>query len=940
MRMRPNPATGYPGRSYRFYTGKPVYQFGYGLSYSSHSYEFEAEAATSIYLNNSSSPQATSNDPSTLSYDIASLGFNTCGELKFSATVGVKNHGPMPGNHPVLLFSRWPSTEHGRPMKQLVGFQSVYLEAGESTKVEFSLSASNFGQSLLSIYVYIVVVFDSQHIAAERMGTRGLILSSALLLLLLAQPLLVFAATPPFACDPANPSTPTFGFCQKTLPVDNRANDLISRLTLEEKIQQLGDIAPAIPRLGLPNYKWWSEALHGVSGWGRGIRFNGTITAATSFPQVILSAASFNPDLWYRIGQAIGVEARAINNVGQAEGLTFWSPNVNIFRDPRWGRGQETPGEDPLTASKYAVAFVRGLQGDSPTGERRSEQLMTSACCKHYTAYDLENWKGNSRFTFNALELLSALFPAQVTAQDMEDTYQPPFKSCVQEGRATCVMCSYNRVNGVPTCADFDLLTQQARKSWVNLIYGAIGYAKSPEEAVADVLKSGMDLECGDFVQKHGGSAVKQGILSQGDIDRALFNILSLRIRLGHFNGNPLQLPAGDIPPSQVCSKEHQDLALEAAKAGIVLLKNAANLLPLAKSKVTSLGVIGPNANVGYQLMGNYNGPPCKGITPLGELRNYVGDTRFEQGCNDVACNATAINAVIQLARSVDQVVVFMGLDQNQERESLDRIDLVLPGFQDKIITKAAKYAKRPIVLVLLTGGPVDITFAKNDPRMGAILWAGYPGESGALAIAQVLFGEHNPGGRLPVTWYPQEFTSVPMTDMRMRADPATGYPGRSYRFYTGKPVYEFGHGISFTSYSYEFEAEAVTSIYLNSSLAPRATADSDILSYDIASLGSDTCRHLKFSATVGVKNQGSMAGKHPVLLFSRWSSSEHGRPLKQLVGFQSVHLEAGESTRVVFPLSPCEHLSRAIDDGTRVLDKGSHYLVVGQKEHEIRFIS
>ncbi|RRT63635.1 hypothetical protein B296_00041642 [Ensete ventricosum] len=740
------------------------------------------------------------------------------------------------------------------------------------------------------------------------MGTRGLILSSALLLLLLAQPLLVFAATPPFACDPANPSTPTFGFCQKTLPVDKRANDLISRLTLEEKIQQLGDIAPAIPRLGLPNYKWWSEALHGVSGWGRGIRFNGTITAATSFPQVILSAASFNPDLWYRIGQAIGVEARAINNVGQAEGLTFWSPNVNIFRDPRWGRGQETPGEDPLTASKYAVAFVRGLQGDSPTGERRSEQLMTSACCKHYTAYDLENWKGNSRFTFNALVS---------TRKSSAFLLPQPHGSYVRSSSAQrFVSCS------------------------VNLIYGAIGYAKSPEEAVADVLKSGMDLECGDFVQKHGGSAVKQGILSQGDIDRALFNILSLRIRLGHFNGNPLQLPAGDIPPSQVCSKEHQDLALEAAKDGIVLLKNAANLLPLAKSKVTSLGVIGPNANVGYQLMGNYNGPPCKGITPLGELRNYVGDTRFEQGCNDVACNATAINAVIQLARSVDQVVVFMGLDQDQERESLDRIDLVLPGLQDKIITKAAKYAKRPIVLVLLTGGPVDITFAKNDPRMGAILWAGYPGESGALAIAQVLFGEHNPGGRLPVTWYPQEFTRVPMTDMRMRADPATGYPGRSYRFYTGKPVYEFGHGISFTSYSYEFEAEAVTSIYLNTSLAPRATADSDILSYDIASLGSDTCRYLKFSATVGVKNQGSMAGKHPVLLFSRWSSSEHGRPLKQLVGFQSVHLEAGESTRVVFPLSPCEHLSRAIDDGTRVLDKGSHYLVVGQKEHEIRFIS
>lgn len=257
---------------------------------------------------------------------------------------------------------------------------------------------------------------------------------------------------------------------------------------------------------------------------------------------------------------------------------------------------------------------------------------------------------------------------------------------------------------------------------------------------------SGMDLDCSDFVQKHAGSAVQQGILSQGDIDRALFNILSLRIRLGHFNGNPLQLPAGNIPPSQVCSKEHHDLALEAAKAGIVLLKNAANLLPLARSKVTSLGVIGPSANNGYLLVGNYNGPPCTGSTPLGELRNYVNDTRFVQGCNKVACDAATINEVILLARSVDQVVLFMGLDQDHEREGLDRIDLVLPGLQRSVITKAAKYAKRPVILVLLTGGPVDITFAKNDPRIGAILWAGYPGEAGALAIAQVLFGEHNPG--------------------------------------------------------------------------------------------------------------------------------------------------------------------------------------------------
>ncbi|RZS28806.1 hypothetical protein BHM03_00062455 [Ensete ventricosum] len=211
------------------------------------------------------------------------------------------------------------------------------------------------------------------------MGTRGLIFSSALLLLLLAQPVLVISATPPFACNPASSSTPTFGFCNTTLPIDKRVNDLISRLTLEEKIQQLDHKAAEIPRLGVPKYNWWSEALHGLA-WG--VHFDPIIPGATSFPQVILTAASFNPDLWYR-------------------GLTFWSPNVNIFRDPRWGRGQETPGEDPITASKYAVAFVRGLQGDTATGGR-SGQLMASSCCKHFTAYDLDRWNGSVRYNFDA----------------------------------------------------------------------------------------------------------------------------------------------------------------------------------------------------------------------------------------------------------------------------------------------------------------------------------------------------------------------------------------------------------------------------------------------------------------------------------------------------------------------------------------------------------
>ncbi|KAJ8500949.1 hypothetical protein OPV22_011501 [Ensete ventricosum] len=775
------------------------------------------------------------------------------------------------------------------------------------------------------------------------MGTRGLIFSGALLLLLVARTVLVISATPPFACDPANPSTRNLGFCQTTLPIDKRVSDLISRLTLEEKIQQLDDQAPEIPRLGVPKYNWWSEALHGLSNWGHGMHFSGrTIPGATSFPQVILTAASFNPDLWYRIGQAIGVEARALYNAGQADGLTLWSPNVNIFRDPRWGRGQETPGEDPTTASKYAVSFVRGLQGDSPTGGR-SGQLMTSACCKHLTAYDLDRWKGTVRYTFDA----------RVTAQDMEDTFQPPFRSCVQDGRASCIMCSYNRVNGVPTCADYNLLTKQVKKTWgldgyiasdcaaVDFIFGASHYAKTLEEAVSYALKAGVDINCGKVMNQHVGSAIQKGNISESDIDKALFNAFSLRMKLGLFNGNPQKLPSGNIPPNQVCSTEHKNLALRAAQDGIVLLKNTDNTLPLAKSKVTSLGVIGPNADAPPSLMGNYNGPPCEVITPLKALQSSIKNTRFLAGCNIVACNVTKIPEVVELASSVDYVIMFMGLDQNQEREDLDRTDLVLPGMQQTLISKVAEAAKKPIILVLLSGGPLDITFAKGDPRIGAILWAGYPGEAGGSAISSIIFGEHNPGGKLPVTWYPQEFTKVAMTDMRMRPDRATGYPGRSYRFYTGKPVYQFGYGLSYSSHSYEFEAEAATSIYLNNSSSPQATSnDPSTLSYDIASLGFNTCRELKFSAMVGVKNHGPMPGNHPVLLFSRWSSTEHGRPMKQLVGFQSVYLEAGESTKVEFSLSACEHLSRVVDDGKRVLDKGSHFLIVGDEEHQINIIS
>ncbi|EEF48475.1 Periplasmic beta-glucosidase precursor, putative [Ricinus communis] len=758
-------------------------------------------------------------------------------------------------------------------------------------------------------------------------------------------PLLILQITstePPFSCDPSNPSTSSFLFCKTSLPISQRVRDLVSRLTLDEKISQLVSSAPSIPRLGIPAYEWWSEALHGVANVGRGIHFEGAIKAATSFPQVILTAASFDAYQWYRIGQVIGREARAVYNAGQATGMTFWAPNINIFRDPRWGRGQETPGEDPLVTGKYAVSYVRGVQGDSFQGGKLKGHLQASACCKHFTAYDLDNWKGVNRFVFDA----------RVTMQDLADTYQPPFQSCVQQGKASGIMCAYNRVNGIPSCADFNLLSRTARGQWdfhgyiasdcdaVSIIYDNQGYAKSPEDAVVDVLKAGMDVNCGSYLQKHTKAAVEQKKLPEASIDRALHNLFSVRMRLGLFNGNPTEQPFSNIGPDQVCSQEHQILALEAARNGIVLLKNSARLLPLQKSKTVSLAVIGPNANSVQTLLGNYAGPPCKTVTPLQALQYYVKNTIYYSGCDTVKCSSASIDKAVDIAKGVDRVVMIMGLDQTQEREELDRLDLVLPGKQQELITNVAKSAKNPIVLVLLSGGPVDISFAKYDENIGSILWAGYPGEAGGIALAEIIFGDHNPGGKLPMTWYPQEFVKVPMTDMRMRPDPSSGYPGRTYRFYKGRNVFEFGYGLSYSKYSYELKYVSQTKLYLNQSSTMRIIDNSDpVRATLVAQLGAEFCKESKFSVKVGVENQGEMAGKHPVLLFARHARHGNGRPRRQLIGFKSVILNAGEKAEIEFELSPCEHFSRANEDGLRVMEEGTHFLMVGGDKYPISVV-
>ncbi|KAJ7959038.1 Beta-D-xylosidase [Quillaja saponaria] len=799
-----------------------------------------------------------------------------------------------------------------------------------------------------TIYIFIASILHFiPSIKKKKLFHRMIDFSFMTFTLLFFTHLLVHAelTQPPlFACDSSNSLTKSYPFCRTKLSTSQRVNDLVSRLTLDEKISQLVDSTPPIPRLGIPGYEWWNEALHGVAYTGRDSRFNGIITSATSFPQVILTAASFDSNLWYRIGQAIGAEARAMYNAGQSSGMTFWAPNINIFRDPRWGRGQETPGEDPLLTGKYAVAFVRGIQGDSFEGGKLNGRLQTSACCKHLTAYDLDKWKGVNRFVFNA----------RVSLQDLADTYQPPFQSCVQEGKASGIMCAYNRVNGVPSCANYDLLSKTARGQWkfngyitadcdaVSIIHDEQGYAKLPEDAIADVLNAGMDVDCGTYLLNYTKSAVTQKKVPVSQIDRALRNLFSVRMRLGLFDGNPAKLRFGNIVTNQICSKEHQDLALEAARDGIVLLKNNGKLLPLPKSNThLSLAVIGPSANSSYTLRGDYFGPPCKNFTTLQALQGYVKNIIYHQGCDHFAkCPTASIKEAVEIAKKVDYVVLIMGLDLAQEREELDRIHINLPGKQQELIKSVAEASKKPIILVILSGGPVDISSAKDDNKVGSILWAGYPGEAGGIAIAEIIFGDHNPGGRLPITWYPSDFVRVPMTDMRMRPDPSSGYPGRTYRFYTGRKVFEFGYGLSYSRYAYEFISVTQNKLYLNQSSTYHKVEDLDTIRYKMVSeLGTEFCQKISTSVTVGVRNDGDMVGKHLVLLFVRPKEHRKGNPLKQLVGFQSLKLDGGERTDVKFAVSPCEHLSRANEAGLKVIEEGSHFLLVGDEEYQIDII-
>ncbi|HWT02494.1 MAG TPA: glycoside hydrolase family 3 C-terminal domain-containing protein [Pyrinomonadaceae bacterium] len=683
------------------------------------------------------------------------------------------------------------------------------------------------------------------------------------------------------------------------LPIERRVEDLVSRMTLEEKIAQMMNKAPAVERLGIPAYDWWNEALHGVARAG----------VATVFPQAVGLAATWNPELIHRVADVISTEARAKYNDfarrgerGRYKGLTFWSPNINIFRDPRWGRGQETYGEDPYLTSRLGVAFVRGLQGDHP------RYLKVVATPKHYAVHSGPEPERHS-------------FDAVASERDLRETYLPAFRATVIEGRAEGVMCAYNRTNGEPACAN-KYLTDVLRREWafkghvvsdcgaVEDIYKGHLFVKTEAEASAVAVKAGTDLSCGGEY-KSLVKAVRDGLITEAEIDASLKRLLTSRFRLGMFDP-PETVPFSRITLAENDSPAHRRLALEAARESIVLLKNANKALPFGK-ELKTIAVIGPNADAPEVLLGNYNGQPSSSTTPLQGIREKVSpSTKVIYALGSTLTGEEAAGGqgreklreeAVAAARAADAVVLVLGIAPSLEGEEMkvevkgfrggDRTRLELPEAQEDLL-KAVQAAGKPVALVLMSGSALAVNWA--DENVPAILQAWYPGEEGGAAIADVLFGDYNPAGRLPVTFYKSADDLPPFE--------AYGMQGRTYRYFKGRPLYPFGHGLSYTRFEYG-------GLKLS---ARRVKAGAGV------------------RVSVDVRNAGRVAGDEVVQLYVTDAAASAPVPVRSLQGVSRITLRPGERRRVSFTLTPSQ-MALIDDRGRRVVEPGEFLISVGGKQ-------
>lgn len=680
----------------------------------------------------------------------------------------------------------------------------------------------------------------------------------------------------------------------KSLSPTERAADLVSRLTLEEKITLMQNNSSAVKRLGIKPYEWWNEALHGVARNG----------LATVYPQAIGMGASFNDTLLYQVFTSISDEARVkyrqareAGNYKRYTGLTFWTPNINIFRDPRWGRGQETYGEDPYLTSRMGLSVVNGLQGPQNTKYNK-----THACAKHYAVHSGPEW---NRHSFNA---------ENINPRDLWETYLPAFQDLVIQGNVKEVMCAYNRFEGDPCCGSDRLLINILRNEWnykglvvsdcgaIDNFYfkGRHEIHKNKADASAAAVLSGTDLECG---RSYTGliSAVKEGLINESAIDQSLCRLMKARFELGEMDDTT---PWDQLPDSLLSCHAHQQLALQMARESMTLLQNHKNILPLDKEMTVAL--IGPNANDSVMQWANYNGFPVHTITLLEGLTQYLPQERLiyipqknieVQKYPWVNYYPNDIQAVINQAAKADVIIYAGGISASLEGEEMDvdaegfrggdRTTIELPNVQRKLV-KALKATGKPIVFVNFSGCAMGLQ--PESQICDAILQAWYPGQAGGTAIAEVLFGDYNPAGRLPITFYKKDNQLPDFEDYNMQ--------GRTYRYLNYEPLYPFGHGLSYTTFSYS------TPFIENGKLKVKVT------------------------------NSGNYNGDEVIQLYIKRYDDPDG-PLKTLRGFQRIHIPAGQTSEVSFPLTSDTFTWWDKDSNTVHPLQGRYKILVGGTSEE-----
>ena len=683
-----------------------------------------------------------------------------------------------------------------------------------------------------------------------------------------------------------------------------RAAELVSQMTLHEKVSQMLSWSPEIERLGIPAYNWWSEGIHGV----------GRAGTATVFPQAIGMAAAFDEDMMQEVGNAVGVEARGKYNLCRShndrdiyKGLTVWAPNINIFRDPRWGRGHETYGEDPFLTSRLGVRFVEGMQGDDPN------YLQAAACAKHFAVH---SGPESDRHHFNAI----------ASKQDMWETYLPAFRALVKEAGVEAVMGAYNRTNGEPCCGSKTLLVDILRGKWkfdghvtsdcwaIKDFHEGHMVTDGPVDSVALAVNNGCDLNCGNLFS-YLEQAVQEGKVKEETIDESLTRLYVTRMRLGMFDAED-KVPYNKIGHDQVDSKAMKALNQKVAENILVLLKNKDSLLPLDKSKLHTVGVVGPNADNRKALVGNYEGTASEYVTILDGLHEYLGDDvqiRYSQGCHlyaDKINNLSHSNELLSEVQGVcdesDVVIACLGLDAGLEGEegdegnqfaSGDKPTLKLPGHQEDIL-KACVESGKPVILILLGGSALAVNYA--DENVGAILEAWYPGAQGGRAVAKALFGDVNPQGKLPVTFYHSDDDLPEFTDYSMK--------GRTYRYMEMEALYPFGYGLSYTKFSFH---------------------DAKLSAAEAGADGLDV--------TVTVRNDGDRAGRESVEVYVK--AERPGTPNAQLKGLKKVSLAAGEEKQVTVHL-PLAAFALCDEEGTPIVEAGEYSVYVGASQPDARSVA